>query len=102
MAKKNCWEFKDCGREVGGINSKELGLCPAAMEVRLDGIHAGKNAGRACWVVAGTFCTGKVQGTFAEKYNDCMKCDFYQKVMEEEDIHFEFSSALINKLGSPA
>ena len=25
----NCWEFKKCGREGGGVKSIELGTCPA-------------------------------------------------------------------------
>ncbi len=32
--------------------------------------------------VAGTFCEGKVQETFAQKYEDCVKCDFYQMVQK--------------------
>ncbi len=38
--------------------------------------------GSICWTVAGTFCEGKVQGTFAQKYEDCVKCDFYQMVQK--------------------
>ncbi len=25
----NCWEFKGCGREEGGRNAHERGICPA-------------------------------------------------------------------------
>ncbi|MGD0283853.1 MAG: two-CW domain-containing protein, partial [Dissulfurispiraceae bacterium] len=25
----NCWEFKKCGREMGGVNIEQLGVCPA-------------------------------------------------------------------------
>ncbi len=82
--KQNCWDFKRCGREPGGLNAEELGICPAATEEKLDGVHGGKNAGRACWVVAGTFCEGKAQGSFAKKYDTCGKCDFYQSVWQEE------------------
>jgi hypothetical protein len=32
--------------------------------------------GRPCWAVAGTFCDGEVQGTFAKKLINCMDCDF--------------------------
>lgn len=49
--KKNCWEFKNCGREFGGIKARELGVCPASTDERLNGIHNGENAGRSCWVV---------------------------------------------------
>jgi len=44
----------------------------------------GKNAGRFCWAVAGTYCNGKVQGSFAEKLKNCAKCDFFKKVQSEE------------------
>jgi len=30
--KKNCWEFMKCGREPGGVNAIELGVCRAATE----------------------------------------------------------------------
>ncbi len=83
--KQNCWEFKKCGRELGGEKTEELGVCPVAVEARADGIHDGKNAGRCCWAVAGTFCGGELQGTFAQKCQECSICDFYKKVVKEED-----------------
>jgi hypothetical protein len=95
--KLNCWEFKQCGREPGGANS-QFGSCPAASEKKLDKVHGGKNAGRSCWVVAGTLCNGEVQGTFAKKYSGCEKCDFYNKVWKEEQGSYIFSSALVRKL----
>lgn len=100
MKKLNCWEFKKCGREPGGIhsNATDLGICPATTENRLDGVHDGKNSGRACWVVAGTFCKGEVQGTFAKKLKDCELCDFYQMVKKEEVPRFQLSVTLLNKL----
>jgi hypothetical protein len=63
----NCWEYKKCGREKGGINAKTLGICPAWPAY-----------GQQCARVAGTFCGGKVQGTFVMKLLTCMKCEFYQ------------------------
>jgi len=63
-----CWEFKKCHRDV---NSEVK--CPAY-----------PHFGRACWVVAGTFCEGKAQGTFAQKYEDCSKCDFFKKVVQKK------------------
>src|SRR5512140_949259 len=82
--KKNCWEFKKCGREPGGETANELGVCPATIDDRLHGIHEGTNAGRACWVISGTLCGGTAQGTYAQKYETCMLCDFYQAVRSEE------------------
>jgi len=82
--KPDCWEFKRCGRQPGGEKAGELGVCPAATDRELDGLHCGQNAGRACWLVAGTMCGGKVQGTFAQKYGNCETCDFFRAVIEEE------------------
>jgi hypothetical protein len=96
--KLNCWEFKKCGRQPGGENVEKLGLCPAATEVRLDGVHNGNNAGRACWVVSGTLCGGEVQGTFAMKFKNCQECEFFQIVKEEEHPRFHFSASLLEKL----
>ena len=82
--RQNCWEFKRCGREPRGAKSVELGVCPAATEARLNGIHSGRNGGRACWAIAGTLCGGTVQGSFATKLSNCLKCEFYQAVLKEE------------------
>jgi hypothetical protein len=97
LGKLNCWEVKRCGREQGG-KRPELGVCPAAVEERLDGIHGGKNAGRACWIVAGTLCGGNVQGTFAKKIDSCEACDFFNLVKEEEGNGYLRSSVLFFKL----
>lgn len=96
--KKNCWEFKGCGREPGGKNAVVLGICPATTDERLNGVHDGKNAGRSCWILAGTLCGGKVQGSFAQKYKNCEICDFYKKVKEEENSGYQLSIILLNKL----
>ncbi len=96
--KQNCWEFKKCGREPGGKHVGDFGVCPAAVDDRLQGIHGGKNAGRACWVMAGTLCGGKVQGTFAQKYSNCEVCDFFKAVKKEENGTYQMSIVLLNKL----
>ncbi|NOZ07885.1 MAG: hypothetical protein GXO91_03275 [FCB group bacterium] len=84
MTKTNCWEFKKCGREPNGAKIEDLGVCPAAVETKVDGVNHGKNGGRACWPLTGTFCGGVVQGSFAMKLTNCMACDFYQLVGAEE------------------
>ena len=63
----NCWEFKKCGREKGGAKAAELGVCPAWPD-----------NGKMCARVAGTFCGGQVQGSFAQKLHNCMSCEFYK------------------------
>ncbi len=97
QSKSNCWEYKNCGREPGGEQSKRSGVCPAATENRLDGIHGGQNAGRSCWVVAGTFCCGMVLGSSARERDTCTSCDFYQLVKKEEQADFVFSGTLLTR-----
>jgi CRP-like cAMP-binding protein len=82
--KINCWEYNSCGREPNGENVLTHGVCPAADDNSYNGINSGVNAGRICWAVAGTFCNGVCQGTFAEKRDSCMSCDFFKLVREEE------------------
>ena len=81
----NCWEFKSCGRE----KRNELGICPAVTERSAEGVNHGKNGGRICWAVAGTYCEGKVQGKYAEKVLTCSDCDFRMQVREEEGFAFK-------------
>jgi hypothetical protein len=95
MRGANCWEFKECGREPGGQRARELGVCPAAIAPLAQGVNRGANGGRACWVVAGTLCGGKVQGTFASKLSDCMACDFYQLVAREEGADFKTTREIL-------
>jgi hypothetical protein len=98
MPKLNCWEYKDCGRQPFGKNVKDMGQCLAATCVELHGTHGGKNAGRACWVVAGTLCGGEVQGNFAKKLGNCIKCDFFQMVIAEEGDKYILSKELLPRL----
>ncbi len=95
MAKTNCWEFKQCGRQPGGAKVTELGICAASVEMRTDGINGGKNGGRVCWAVTGTLCGGRVQGTFARKVVNClMDCEFFKSVMKEERKNLELYPSL--------
>jgi len=88
---KNCWEVMECHTD---------NQCPAKTEIRLNGIHNGRNAGRACWVVAGTRCGGEAQGRFAQKSGNCLACKFYQQVFAEEsdDKGFKGSAELLHLL----
>ena len=62
----NCWEFMKCGRDQDGSVK-----CPAY-----------PNFGRSCWAVAGTLCSGKIQGSYATKLEDCRKCAYYNAMLE--------------------
>ncbi|MBI5057872.1 MAG: GGDEF domain-containing protein [Nitrospirae bacterium] len=57
-----CWEVKNCGQVK----------CPSF-----------KSDNLRCWQVSGTFCGGKVQGYFANKYGDCRKCDIFQNAFKD-------------------
>jgi len=63
LERQNCWDFMACGRD-------KTGDCPAYIQ----------KVGRLCWLVAGTMCGGKAQGTFAQKMTICMECRFYQSL----------------------
>lgn len=98
MTKLNCWEWKKCGREPGGVRVSKLGVCPATIEEKTDGMNTGKNGGRACWAISGTLCEGKVQGTLAMKIGGCMKCDFYQAVQKEEGADFQSAGQILKRM----
>ncbi len=96
MVKLNCWEFKKCGMEKDQGPGKKT--CPVPTTVKAEGINSGRMAGRACWVVAGTFCNGKPQGAFAEKIGNCLDCEFYQKVVREEGEDYTDTSTVYLRL----
>jgi signal transduction histidine kinase len=97
----NCWEFKKCGRQPGGNKVAELGVCRAAVESRCDGMNQGQNAGRVCWLVAGTLCGGAIQGSFAHKLSSCQECKFYQQVREEEGAKLRPESEVLMSVSDP-
>ena len=97
-SKLNCWETTKCGRERGGTHEQAMGVCPASVEGRLNEVHGGKNAGRACWVIAGTMCDGTVQGSFAKKLASCKVCGFYKQMEQEEGGDFFSSTVLLKKI----
>lgn len=102
--KLNCWEYKKCGREPGGTNVESLGICPAASDISFNLINSGSCGGRFCWAVAGTFCGGEVQGSFAQKREFCFNCDFYRLVHEQEgtaNLNTKFSRFVFPEYGPP-
>ncbi len=71
MKQIRCWEYMKCGRQPGGRRVEQLGKCPAASFTQTE-----------CWLIAGTLCNGEVQGTYAQKYETCIVCDYYNKMQE--------------------
>lgn len=62
--------------------SDMLGVCPASMAMKFDGLNGGKAAGRACWMVTGT--AGGNCGIGSSSSPNCHQCEFYRRVMDEE------------------
>jgi hypothetical protein len=88
MEKKNCWEYFNCGREIGGANTNELGVCPASIKFENTGVNHGSKAGRSCWTVEGTLCNKSIQGEIEEKLLGCINCSFFKMVNNEESREF--------------
>lgn len=96
MGNENCWEVMNCGRELNGVNSIELGVCPAAQLSTFDGVNKGTNGGRFCWVVAGTYCEGEdASGNYSQKLANCIHCKFLKQVNLEEGRDFILSTRKI-------
>ncbi|UCG77443.1 MAG: hypothetical protein JSV21_07620 [Nitrospirota bacterium] len=100
IEKLKCWEFKNCGRDISGKNTSDLGVCPASTNTALDGIHSGISAGRACWAIPGTMCMGKIHSNMSKKFMDCEKCSFYDHVRESEGDELIMTLDLLIKLNS--
>ena len=84
MARKlNCWEFKNCGREKGGLMVGVLGECPVASGMKFDGVNDGIAAGRACWEVSS--CGGRLSSDQIGQSRACHTCEFYRRVLHEEE-----------------
>jgi hypothetical protein len=92
MAKLNCWEFKNCGREKDGLLIDLLGECPVSTAFKFDGLNDGQGAGRACWMVENS-CGRKSRRADGHQ-TPCCECEFYKRVLfeEEESTSFRFSS----------
>ena len=94
MCKKlNCWEFKNCGREPGGILADQLGICPIAVQMKRDGDNSGIAAGRVCWTIPVADQHGRTLKSCADKA--CLQCSFYKRV------HFEEQPTKENKRRMP-
>jgi len=71
---------------------------PGAADERLHGVHGGVNAGRACWVVAGTFCEEKFRAHLLKNCETALSAIFFDLVRKEEGTNYQISLALLKKL----
>ncbi|MBU1702542.1 MAG: hypothetical protein KJ970_06890 [Candidatus Eisenbacteria bacterium] len=79
----NCWELKKCGREPGGFQVDDLGVCPAAAAAWEPSSDKGDRS-RHCWDIAGTLSGGIVEGSFAVKLMNCAVCDVFLTIQQVE------------------
>jgi hypothetical protein len=101
LPKHNCWEFLKCGRETAGENIEKLGICPASTDTFADGLNGGKNGGRICWAISGTYSNKEIEGLYAKRQLTCRACIFFKKVKEEEEAkHFHLDKAPCNSISS--
>ncbi|MCI5148897.1 MAG: hypothetical protein D3916_05835 [Candidatus Electrothrix sp. MAN1_4] len=85
MSKRNVtsWNLRSCDRESGGSNTAQ-GVCPAAVEQRVDRMHNGLNAGHCCWIITGSVYKNTKQGLYKLRSVACLDCAFYQQTKKEE------------------
>ena len=79
--KLNCWEYRNCGREKGGLMVSVLGECPASTSMAFDGTNGGMAGGRACWMVRESNRLARIQTCSG---TPCHSCEFYRRVVHEE------------------
>lgn len=72
-----------CGREPKGSKTAALGICLAAIDTSSNGLNGGKNGGRICWAVTGTYA-GKIQNKCIIEKISCLTCDFFELVEKQE------------------
>lgn len=61
-----CWQAKDC----------EAHECP---------VHGRRHV--RCWMIAGTYCHGEVQGQFAQKIADCSQCEIFSEALGDNPLN---------------
>ena len=99
--KQNCWDFFDCKRDPDSIDlqsrsKQRLDPCNVGLIISHNGKNSGKNGGRYCWNVQGSYCEisrlHKAQdpgrGSQLFKEDACDTCDFKKLVMKEEGALF--------------
>jgi hypothetical protein len=52
----------------------------------------------ACWTLAGALCGGQVQGTYATKLANCLRCEFYRSVVAEGGSAHENAKGILVRL----
>jgi len=93
-----CCEFMTCGRELAGVNAKELRLCSTSSKTMFDGTDSSGDAPVGCRVATGAVCDSRSQGPCAEEMSDCTSYALYDYVCNQERQRLENSNNLLRKL----
>lgn len=88
--KTNCWNYINCGRELGGAQVKKYDVCPVLQYRAYHQVNHGYMSGRYCWKIVGTLQNNHIRCSYAEKLGDCILCDFFKLVKKEEGADFVF------------
>ncbi len=83
--KINCWEFRNCGMEPGGIFARLHGECKVPKSMKYDGVNGGRAAGRTCWLVMND-SNHRCSKYCLHSRQSCTNCEFYIRVMAEEEL----------------
>lgn len=83
--KINCWEFRNCGMEPGGIFAEIYGPCPVPRMMKHDGVNGGRGAGRNCWTIMNS-TTQKSPNIYRNNRLSCYHCPFFKRVQSEEGL----------------
>lgn len=67
------------GRGGQSFEDRKLVTCWRELDCDKDDCPAFGREHTRCWLLAGTFCRGEVQGQFARKLKDCRLCEVYRK-----------------------
>ncbi len=85
MNKLNCWEYMECGYEIGGHNANESDVCPVAAETAANGLNGGDNGGRLCWLIFDN-CNQDIRCSGSGHKSSCCDCEFKSQVFMEEGL----------------
>ena len=83
-------------RARGGNNAKKLGVCPAALPNKYDGVNNGKYGGRFCWVINKT-TDNAIVDNHAKKLWECIDCNVLKLIQIDEDSNFIFSPTEVHQ-----
>ncbi|MEI6055883.1 MAG: hypothetical protein WCR55_07470 [Lentisphaerota bacterium] len=93
MGGENCWEYRKCGRELGGNHTAKKGVCPVAAFKQANGLWGGINGGRVCCRISKALDLDNDESrrlslldkAIDKNANRCEGCNFYE-ILNDESI----------------